>query len=299
MSTFTSQAGISAFGTTSHSYLEFDLTEQGLENQEEAIDLALDAVAASMQTGTAVMTVIGFRPEFWASSDYPAIQKLEGFNRPVVGLDGFSMPATQHDLVLWIHGGAMDAVFNAGADLTQAISQYFKLENADSGWVYQHNRDLTGFVDGTENPSPLEIPEVIQDETTGGSVLLLQKWPHEGDKWLALSTEEQEAVIGRTKDTDVELEDRPVSSHVARNDQEDLGDILRRNTAFGDVATHGTMFVGIAAKRETMQVMLDRMAGKDGVRDALTFFSHADTGAYYYLPPQNILLDHLPEEEED
>ncbi|OKL46613.1 hypothetical protein BSR29_07270 [Boudabousia liubingyangii] len=291
------QSGVLAIGTPRNSYLEYDLTEAGKKDRLSAVMTALEAVGGTTPIAGA-QVVIGFRPELWARLGRPAIKGLTGYNQDIVGPDGFTMPATQHDLILWVQGAQQDSVFDVSRDLSNAVAEYFELVDSTDGWVYQHNRDLTGFVDGTENPAPAQIPEIIQDPETGGSVLLVQKWPHEVEAWEGLSQEEQEAVMGRTKDTDVELEDRPENSHVARNDQEDVGDILRRNTAFGGAKEHGTMFIGVAAKKEIMQTMLERMAGLDGgPRDALTRFSHADTGAYYYLPPVTEII--VPEDEED
>lgn len=288
------QPGILAVGTPRNTYLELDLTEAGRKDRVMAVMTALEAVGGLERT-IGAQVVVGFRPELWARMGRPSMRTLRGFNEPLVGPDGFTMPATQHDLLVWVEGAQQDAVFDVAMLLVGKVSEYFVLEDSTDGWVYQHNRDLTGFVDGTENPALAQAQEVIQDPDTGGSVMLLQRWPHDIAAWNALSKEQQEKVMGRTKDTDVELEDRPENSHVARNDQEDVGDILRRNTAFGDVANHGTMFVGIAKNRDIMENMLVRMVGLDGPRDELTRFSHADTGAYYYLPPATEIL--VPEED--
>jgi putative iron-dependent peroxidase len=100
-----------------------------------------------------------------------------------------------------------------------------------------------------------------------------------------LSVSEQEAVIGRRKPDSVELSDRPDSSHVARTDQEEFGTILRRNTPYGSVRDHGTMFVGFSATQHPLAAMLDSMAGvTTGGRDALTHYARALTGAYYFVP---------------
>jgi putative iron-dependent peroxidase len=116
-------------------------------------------------------------------------------------------------------------------------------------------------------------------------VLLLQKWLHDGAAWTALDIEDQERVIGRTKIDSTELTDRPDASHVARTDQDDFGHIFRRNTAFGSVREHGTMFVGFSAEQRPLAVMLDSMAGlTNGVRDDLTRYSRPVTGAYYFVP---------------
>ncbi|WP_067780897.1 Dyp-type peroxidase [Actinomyces vulturis] len=287
---YSPQPAILDFGTSQHTYLEFDLIS---EDKTAAIDHLLTLVATSVSTKTGAVIAVGVRPELWAEIGEEAIPGLEGFNDDLLGEKGFVMPATQHDIALWIHGAQRDSVFDLSRKMIRELAAVFTLAESTDGWVYQHNRDLTGFVDGTENPSPLEAPAIIA-AATGGSVLLLQRWKHEADKWESLDVERQEAVIGRTKDTDKELENLPENSHVARTDQEDFGDMLRRNTAYGDAANHGTMFVGVAAERSIMHTMLESMAGiTHGIRDALTFFSHPETGSYYYLPPAERLQQAL------
>ena len=118
----------------------------------------------------------------------------------------------------------------------------------------------------------------------GGSVLLLQQWVHEARAWSELSTADQEAAMGRTKADSVELEDKPETSHVARTDQETYAQIFRRNTPYGSISDHGTVFVGFAAGQAPLARMLDSMAGLDGPRDELTRYATPLTGAYYFVP---------------
>ena len=116
-------------------------------------------------------------------------------------------------------------------------------------------------------------------------MLLLQKWVHDGAGWISLDVKRQEQVIRRTKVDSVELVDRPETSQVARTGQDDFGQIFRRNTAFGSVREHGTMFVGFSAEQRYLAVMLESMAGlTTGVRDELTRSSRPVTGAYYFVP---------------
>ena len=91
--------------------------------------------------------------------------------------------------------------------------------------------------------------------------------------------------MGRTKDDSTELADKPENSHVARTDQDDLGEIFRRNMPYGTVTDHGTMFVGFSSEQQPLSTMLESMAGlTSGVRDALTLYTRALTGAYYFVP---------------
>ena len=158
-----------------------------------------------------------------------------------------------------------------------------------SSWPYRHDRDLTGFVDGSENPDLIDVPEIALipegSPGAGGTILLLQKWRHDATAWEALPVAIQENVIGRTKDESVELDDKPDTSHVSRTDQDRFGKIFRRNMPYGTVTDHGTMFVGFSAEQRRLTSMLESMAGlTDGVADALTSYTQPLTGAYYFVP---------------
>ena len=91
--------------------------------------------------------------------------------------------------------------------------------------------------------------------------------------------------MGRTKRDSVELDNKPSDSHVARTDQDEFGDIFRRNMPYGSVEEHGTMFVGLSADQKRLSRMLDSMAGLvGGTRDALTRFTEPQSGSYYFVP---------------
>ena len=91
--------------------------------------------------------------------------------------------------------------------------------------------------------------------------------------------------MGRTKLDSIELENKPADSHVARTDQDEFGNIFRRNMPYGKVDDHGTMFVGFSADQKRLSRMLDSMAGLiTGTRDALTRFTQPLTGSYYFVP---------------
>jgi putative iron-dependent peroxidase len=283
----TPQSGIFALGTASHAYLELDALEPEATRE-------LVAVVASLREPRTTMGginfVAGFRPELWRQivpDDAPA--RVEGFNRDLVGPDGYTMPATQHDAVLWLSGSAYDVVFDTARAAIAALEAVAILADETSSWPYQHDRDLTGFIDGSENPDLIDAAELATISEgrpgAGGSILLLQKWRHDASAWEALPDERQEQVIGRTKGDSVELDDKPDDSHVARTDQDQFGKIFRRNTPYGTITDHGTMFVGFSADQRPLATMLESMAGlADGTRDALTRFTQAVTRAYYFVP---------------
>ena len=200
------------------------------------------------------------------------------------------MPATQHDALLWISGSAYDVVFDVAHAAINAVKDLASVAEETSSWSYRHDRDLTGFIDGSENPSLIEAPEVaIIPEGTpgeGGTILLLQKWRHDTAAWETLPVAHQERVMGRTKLDSVELDPKPADSHVASTDQDEYGKIFRRNMPYGTVTDHGTMFVGFSAEQRRLTRMLESMAGLvTGVRDALTRYTQPITGAWYFVPP--------------
>jgi putative iron-dependent peroxidase len=281
------QAGIFALGTASHAYLEFDVSSGG--SGGDLVE-TISSFREPRTTMGGVNLVTGFRPELWreaAPDEAPA--EVEGFNEDLVGIDGFVMPATQHDAVLWLSGSAYDVIFDVARNAIAELEGLASVVEETSSWPYQHDRDLTGFIDGTENPTLVDAPELVLvpegSPGAGGTILLLQKWPHEASAWESLPVEQQERVIGRAKLDSVELEDKPSDSHVASTDQDRFGKIFRRNMPYGTVTDHGTMFVGFSSEQRQLSTMLESMAGlAGGVRDALTFYTRPVTGAYYFVP---------------
>ena len=288
----TGQTGIFALGDAAHGFFEFTLRERAAP---DALVKAVADLRPPRTTVGGVNLVVGFRPELWrtvAPDDAPA--GVHGFDEPVRGAGGYTMPATQADLWVWYAAAAYDIVFDLGAATVEALAPFATLARETTGWSYKHTRDLTGFEDGTENPTLYEAPSVALIEGgmpgAGGSVLLFQQWRHDAAAWTNLPQDVQEKVIGRTKPDSVELEgaDMPADSHVSRTKVVVHGDeqpIFRRNVPYGTVTDHGTLFIGFAADQARMHAMLEQMAGADGgPRDALTRFTTPLTGAYYFVP---------------
>jgi putative iron-dependent peroxidase len=174
--------------------------------------------------------------------------------------------------------------------LLQSLSGVVVSRSEQDGWAFHGDRDLTGFIDGTENPSALEALDVIAPFGRG-SVVLVQTWIHDARALSAMSVQEQEQMMGRSKADSVEIDEvaMPADAHVARTKVLDAQGaelrILRRNTATGTPGRHGTHFVGFAADRVRLQRMLEQMAGRtDGIRDALTRVAMPLDGAYFYVP---------------
>ena len=293
----TPQPGIFALGTASHAYLQFDLADSG---HGEELVRRVAGMREPRTTMGGVNLVAGFRPELWRATnpdDCPA--GVSGFEADVIGPDGYVMPATQHDAVLWLSGTAYDVVFDVAREAIAELEPLARVADEVSSWPYQHDRDLTGFIDGTENPTLIDAADVAlipgPGPGAGGTVLLLQRWVHDAAAWDALPVGGQERVMGRTKLDSVELADKPGDSHVASTDQDRFGKIFRRNMPYGTVTDHGTVFVGFSADQRRLSTMLDSMAGlDDGSRDALTRYTRPLSGAYYFIPSIEALRRLLP-----
>jgi len=299
----TAQTGIFALGDAAHGFFEFSL-KPGADIA--AATTALVAVREPRSTVGGANRVLGFRPSLWskvAPADTPP--NVRDFDE-IRGAGGYRMPETQADIWAWFSAASYDVVFDMGTEAIASIARYADLSREFRGWSYRHNRDLTGFEDGTENPTLDEAPEIVvipDGPGVGGSVLLFQQWKHRPNAFTDLPEAKQESVIGRTKPDSVEFDEAkmPPDSHVSRTtldvDGKELK-IFRRNVPYGIVSDHGTLFIGFCADQMPLQRMLEQMAGIGGPRDALTFYTDALTGAYYFVPSVQALRRFCPPQDD-
>jgi putative iron-dependent peroxidase len=218
-------------------------------------------------------------------------------------------PATSGDLLLHIRAREMFLCFELARLIMLRLAPVVTVADEVHGFKYFDERDLLGFVDGTENPTDLAAARAItvtdEDDPSfaGSSYVIVQKYLHDLVTWDALSTEEQERVIGRTKLSDVELDDdvKPTNSHVALNTvtapDGSERQILRDNMPFGDFGhgEFGTYFIGYAATPELIEQMLTNMfiGSPPGNYDRVLDFSTAVTGTLFFTPTATF-LDDLP-----
>jgi putative iron-dependent peroxidase len=294
------QFGIFAQGTIAHAFIEWDL--------RPGVDLADAASVLGRLRGPSVAAggvnlVLAFGSDLWRALAPRDVPVGLGPFQPIGRLGGHHAPASQHDLWLWINGSSQDVVFEHTRAAAAAIETVAQLANEQVAFVHRDSRDLTGFLDGTANPTLLEAPvaALVPDGQpgAGGSHVLAMRWVHDLDAFGRLSIPEQEQVIGRTKGESIELEgdDKPPTAHIARVEIEDESGvelpIYRRSVPYGTVAEHGLYFVAFSADRSRFDTILGRMFGidGDGRHDRLTDFSRPVSGAYYYAPPMNLLAD--------
>ncbi|MEV2219085.1 Dyp-type peroxidase [Nocardia vinacea] len=220
-----------------------------------------------------------------------------------------SAPTTPGDLLFHIKSEFQDACFELAMTIGDRLDGAVTIVDQTVGFRYFEQRDLLGFVDGTENPegSAAFSAAFVGDEDpdfAGGSYVIVQKYLHTMAQWRALSVEEQERVIGRTKLDDFELSDadKPANSHVAVNtvtdDDGTERKILRANMPFGSVkdGEFGTYYVAYAATPSITETMLTRMfiGTEEAAYDRILDFSIAVTGTLFFAPPLDF-FDDLPD----
>jgi putative iron-dependent peroxidase len=205
----------------------------------------------------------------------------------------------------------MDLCFELATQIMARLAGAVTVADEVHGFRYFEHRDLLGFVDGTENPDGQAAFDsvIIGDEDpafAGGSYVVVQKYLHDIDAWNALPTEQQERVIGRTKLSDIELDDavKPSYAHNALTTITENGreiKIVRDNMPFGSVAAgeYGTYFIGYARSPATIELMLRNMfiGRPEGNYDRILDVSRAVTGGLFFVPPA-ALLDGLADQDE-
>jgi porphyrinogen peroxidase len=216
-------------------------------------------------------------------------------------------PATPGDLLFHVRATRMDLCFEFAAQVMKRLNGAVGVADEVQGFRYFDERDLIGFVDGTESPggaagvSAAIVGADDDPDFAGGSYVIVQKYLHDVTAWNAISVEEQERVIGRTKLDDIELPDdvKPANSHVALNTitgpDGDERQIVRANMPFGSPARgeFGTYYIAYAATPTVTEEMLANMfiGRPPGNTDRILDFSTALTGGLFFAPPADFLDD--------
>lgn len=290
----TPQSAIFFEDSTHHYFLEYNL-RTGWRPAE--LRTALAGVLEERAPSARVM--IAFGPAAWQLVAPDAMPDDFIPFHPVLGKRDRTAPGSQGDVFFWIHGLRHDLNMDLAMHIQRALSELATLELEVHGFRYLDSRDLTGFIDGTENPREHEAREVAVIPQgrpgAGGSFVLSQKWVHDLAAFERLSGEEQEAVIGRTKADSVELEDAPPTAHIRRTDVKIDGKALkiyRRSAPYGNLRESGLYFLAFSGELMRFAIQLDRMFGlsEDGLMDSLTGFSAPVSGSYWFAPPVEALV---------
>ena len=246
--------------------------------------------------------VLGFGSDVWDRLfGEPRPRELRRFRKISAGPR--HAPSTPGDLLFHIRAERMDLCFELAAQIMARLQGAVSLADEVHGFRYFDNRDLLGFVDGTENPAGQEAIDatLVGEEDAGfagGSYVVVQKYLHDLAGWNALPTEAQEHIIGRAKFSDIEIDEsiRPSSAHNSLNtivvDGREIK-IVRANMPFGQVGQgeFGTYFIGYSRSPRTIEQMLENMfVGRPpGNYDRLLDYSRAVTGGLFFVPSATLL----------
>ncbi|GAB6069613.1 Dyp-type peroxidase [Thiomicrorhabdus hydrogeniphila] len=291
MSHKTPQAGIFHETERHMHFLEYNMATDDITLLKQAIKMAMkdnnpEEVALVVSFGKRVWQIL--QPN-WS----PAT--LEDFTT-INGKQGHVAPSTQADIFFWLQGLNMGDVFDQAMKIHHSMKSVADLVLEQQGFDYHHKQDLIGFEDGTANPKTDElkidaavIPKGQPGE--GGSLVLSEKWLHDMDKWNGVPVHCQEAIVGRTKIENEELEGdaMPADSHVSRTDLKVDGvamKIYRRSAPYGTVQENGLMFLAFACELKRFSSQLESMYGltEDGMIDQLLNYSKAISGSYFFAP---------------
>ncbi len=294
----TPQAGIFKEGSHHFYFLEYRLNSSDISQVKQAMTECLNAVSN-------VSVVVSFGEEAWRFLQPNWMPETFKSFEPLQGQQGHQAPSTQSDVFFWLHGDDISTVFDAALMIHSQMKSVANLSLQERGFSYHQNKDLIGFEDGTANPKTDELKRdaaVIADGRlgAGGSLILTQKWVHDLDKWNSIPVHCQEAVVGRTKQENIELEgsEMPDDSHISRTDLTVAGvpmKMYRRSAPFGSVTEKGLLFLAFGCELVRFTSQLESMYGltEDQKIDQLLNFSKAVTGSYWFAPSQEDLSEML------
>ncbi len=252
-----------------------------------------------------IKTAVAFGPELWAKL-HP--QSPEGFKQldPIQG--AFEMPAVPADVLIHIASQRSDICFTLSQAFFDDIQDKVEVLDERVCFRYFDGRDLTGFIDGTENPQfPDDRAETaLLGADAGifkdGSFIFAQRYVHDLEKWKRLKVDAQESVIGRSKLESIEMDDdvKPENAHIARvvieDDEGEEMEILRHSLPYGDgKGEQGLFFIAYTKNLAIIDDMLEHMFGTtgDGIHDRLLHFVTAVDGAYFFAPSEELLEEVL------
>jgi len=205
-----------------------------------------------------------------------------------------TIPSTQVDLWCWLRGDDRGELLHRARQICQQLSSSFILKSTVDAFCYADCRDITGYIDGTENPEDDEAVAaaiVASDDASlsGSSFVAVQRWRHDLDRFESFSQKHQDDIIGRRRSDNVEFEGSPDSAHVKRTAQESFEPeafMLRRSMPWKEGLETGLMFVAFATSFYSFEAQLNRMLGnEDGITDGLFEFSEVLESTYYWCPP--------------
>jgi porphyrinogen peroxidase len=280
------------------------ITLNAKANQQKKICLALKqcpSIILDMQNAFKEANLhasVGIGSEYWSEISQEKPKQLIGFSQ----VDLKHAPDTPSDLILHIRSDRRDITYLLAKKLYQLFSNITTLQEEVSCFKYLDSRDLTGFIDGTENPTGQHREEValVGEEDPsfrGGSYLHLQKYIHNLDRWEKLPIDKQETVFGRSKVDNIEFASIEKSPHAhtkrtsLKNQHGESLEILRQSMSFTTWLESGLMFASYCHTPDNFNAMLKSMliGDEDGKTDHLMNYTQAVTGQAFFVPNVNWL----------
>ncbi len=213
---------------------------------------------------------------------------------PALSGAAVDIPSTQDALWCWLRGDDRGELLHRSRAVTAILAETFELEKVVDGFKYAGGRDLTGYIDGTENPTGGKATSVAlstgpADGYSFSSFVAVQQWVHDLARFDAMPQNEKDDSIGRRFSDNEELDDAPLSAHVKRTAQESFTPeafVLRRSMPWAEGGQQGLMFVAFGNSLDAFEAQMRRMVGlDDGIQDALFRFTRPITSAYFWCPP--------------
>ena len=220
---------------------------------------------------------------------------IEGLRTfPALGGRGLAVPSTPSALWCWLRGEERGELVHASRRVRSTLADAFEVETVIDAFRHLEGRDLTGYEDGTENPTGEDavaaaVVSGSGEGLDGSSFATVQQWVHDLDRFESFGPVEQDEVIGRRRSDNVELEDAPEAAHVKRTEQEAFDPpayLLRRSMAWADATREGLVFVSFGCSLDPFETLMRRMVGADdAIADHLFRFTRPVTGSHFWCPP--------------
>ncbi|WP_417760477.1 Dyp-type peroxidase [Shewanella sp.] len=300
------QLGVCAEGNLHSVYLMFN----AVDGAEAQLRPCLASIAqhiydlADQYADSAFNGFIAIGANFWDTlyaDERPAL--LRPF--PAMEEGNRDAPAIEYDLFVQLRCDRLDILHLVANEVYDMLEDVAELQDEERGFRYMDSRDLTGFVDGTENPKGRHRQEValVGDEDyafRSGSYIHVQKYVHNLRKWQRVPLKKQEDIIGRTKLDNIEYasEDKPLTSHIKRvNLKDEHGEsmeILRQSMPYGSLKQQGLMFISTCKTPVHFEQMLMSMIHSDsaGNHDHMLHFTQAVSGSSFFAPSLDFLMQY-------
>jgi putative iron-dependent peroxidase len=277
-----SQQGILSEKTAAARYLSFILVDEAdLDDTLQALQERVDGEQVVVGIGLPLVQALGV--------EVPGLRVF-----PAQSGKGIAIPSTQAALWFWLRGTDRGELYHRSREITELVGANFELADVIDSFPYDMNRDLSGYEDGTENPTGAEAIEaaIAQGQGAGidgSSFVAVQQWLHDFDSLDAMTEAERDDVIGRHVSDNEEFDEAPESAHAKRAAQESYDPeafVVRRSMPWAEEMAAGLVFVAFGKSFDAYEAILHRMIGlEDGITDGLFRFTRPLTGGYYWCPP--------------